>query len=139
MPVHTGKPSPSNPPEPKPEPHHTHHTPPWCVSQPRFGGADRDDKDYTGARMACITCKVRICGWTKCLTEHINFCRGNIKDAKFVLADNQGRKKKQAARGVVTAKRTKAIKKLHKKNHLDAVERKKRKRLEAEREDEEND
>ena len=48
-----------------------------------------------GARMACVTCRVRLCRNTDCLNAHINELKGRVVSDKLELkvSDDQGKKK----------------------------------------------
>jgi hypothetical protein len=49
-----------------------------------------------GCRLACITCKVRLCRNTWCWNQHINDNRGDVVGSKveFRICEDQGEKKK---------------------------------------------
>ena len=49
-----------------------------------------------GCRLACVTCKVRLCRNTWCWNQHINDNRGDAvgKTVQFRICEDQGEKKK---------------------------------------------
>ena len=54
----------------------------------------------SGSRMACVTCKVRLCRNTDCLNAHINKGKGRVVSDKVELnvSDDQGQKKEVPGR-----------------------------------------
>ena len=48
-----------------------------------------------GCRLACVTCKVRLCRNTWCWNQHINENRGDARpNVEFRICEDQGEKKK---------------------------------------------
>ena len=89
--------------------------------------SDFEGPDFSGASKACLTCGVRLCNWTQCLSYHVSFCSGHrekrSKVAKWKVHKDQYEKKEQKNKGKTTAARTAAQSALHARNRETAAAR----------------
>ena len=89
--------------------------------------SDFDGPDFSGASKACLTCGVRMCNWTQCLSYHVSFCSGHrtpkSKVQKWKVHPDQYEKKEQKNKGKRTTARTTAQNALHARNRATAAVR----------------